>query len=56
MNGSQEALKQACATAGPDPDDARLLRLRSNAVYRLKDPIVARISRPALTSNTPAGQ
>ena len=46
MNGSQEALKQACATAGPDPDDARLLRLRSNAVYRLKDPIVARISRP----------
>jgi thiamine kinase-like enzyme len=46
MNGSQEALKQACATAGLDPDDARLLRLGSNAVYRLKDPIVARVSRP----------
>ena len=46
MNGSQEALRQACAIAGLDPDDARLLRLGSNAVYRLKAPIVARISRP----------
>ena len=46
MNGSQEALKQACAIAGIDADGARLLRLGSNAVYRLKDPIVARVSRP----------
>jgi aminoglycoside phosphotransferase (APT) family kinase protein len=46
MNGSQEALKQACAVAGTGPDGARLLRLGSNAVYRLKDPIVARVSRP----------
>ena len=38
MNGSQEALKQACAIAGIDADGARLLRLGSNAVYRLKDP------------------
>ena len=46
MNGSQDALKQACAIAGIDADGARLLRLGSNAVYRLKAPIVARISRP----------
>ena len=46
MNGSQEALKQACVIAGIDADGARLLRLGSNAVYRLKDPIVARVSRP----------
>jgi Ser/Thr protein kinase RdoA (MazF antagonist) len=46
MNGSNEALNQACAIAGINADGARLLRLGSNAVYRLKDPIVARISRP----------
>ena len=46
MNGFQEALKQACAIAGVDVDGARLLRLGSNAVYRLKDPVVARVSRP----------
>lgn len=46
MNGSQEALKQACAIAGMDATDARLLRLGSNAVYRLKDPVIVRISRP----------
>ena len=46
MNGSQEALRQACAIAGIDGDGARLLRLGSNAVYRLKAPIVARVSRP----------
>ena len=46
MNGFQEALKQACAIAGIEADGARLLRLGSNAVYRLKDPVVVRISRP----------
>jgi thiamine kinase-like enzyme len=46
MNGSREALEQACAIAGLNPADARLLRLGSNAVYRLKAPVVARISRP----------
>jgi thiamine kinase-like enzyme len=46
MNGFQEALKQACAIAGIEADGARLLRLGSNAVYRLKDPVVARVSRP----------
>jgi aminoglycoside phosphotransferase (APT) family kinase protein len=45
MNGSREALEQACAIAGLDAEDAQLLRLGSNAVYRLKDPIVARVSR-----------
>jgi hypothetical protein len=46
MNGSREVLEQACAITGLDADHARLLRLGSNAVYRLKDPVVARISRP----------
>jgi aminoglycoside phosphotransferase (APT) family kinase protein len=46
MNGSQQALEQACATVGLDPDGARLLRLGSNAVYHLKTPVIARISRP----------
>lgn len=47
MNGSQEALGQACAIAGIDAEGARLLRLGSNAVYRLRAPVVARISRPS---------
>jgi aminoglycoside phosphotransferase (APT) family kinase protein len=38
-------LQKACATAGLDPDGARLLRVGSNAVYRLTAPVVARISR-----------
>ena len=38
-------LQKACATAGLDPDGARLLRVGSNAVYRLAAPVVARISR-----------
>jgi Ser/Thr protein kinase RdoA (MazF antagonist) len=46
MNGSQQALEQACATVGLDADGARLLRLGSNAVYHLKAPVIARISRP----------
>jgi hypothetical protein len=46
MNGFPEALKQACAIAGLDAEGTRLLRLGSNAVYRLADPVVARISRP----------
>lgn len=46
MNGSQQALEQSCAAVGLDADGARLLRLGSNAVYRLKAPVIARISRP----------
>jgi aminoglycoside phosphotransferase (APT) family kinase protein len=46
MNGYQQALERGCATVGLDADGARLLRLGSNAVYRLKAPVVVRISRP----------
>jgi aminoglycoside phosphotransferase (APT) family kinase protein len=46
VNGSQQALEQACATVGLDADGARLLRLGSNAVYHLKAPVVVRVSRP----------
>jgi aminoglycoside phosphotransferase (APT) family kinase protein len=45
MNDSQHVLDRACAAVGIDPHGARLLRVGSNAVYRLKAPIVARISR-----------
>src|ERR1700722_17908255 len=46
MNGSQQALEQACASVGLDQDGARLLRLGSNAVYHLKTPVIVRVSRP----------
>jgi aminoglycoside phosphotransferase (APT) family kinase protein len=46
MNGFQQVLEQACTTVGLDAEGARLLRLGSNAVYRLKAPVIARISRP----------
>jgi hypothetical protein len=46
MNDSQDALEQACATVGIDAGGARLLRVGSNAVYRLKPPIIVRVSRP----------
>jgi aminoglycoside phosphotransferase (APT) family kinase protein/predicted DNA-binding transcriptional regulator AlpA len=38
-------LHKACAATGLDPDGARLLRIGSNAVYRLTAPVVARVSR-----------
>ncbi len=38
-------LRRACATAGLDPGGARLLRVGSNAVYRLTAPVVVRVSR-----------
>jgi thiamine kinase-like enzyme len=46
MNGFQQALARACVSVGLDPEDARLLRLGSNAVYHLKTPVIARVSRP----------
>ena len=46
MNDSRDALKQACVAAGIDADGARLLRVGSNAVYRLKPPVIVRVSRP----------
>jgi Ser/Thr protein kinase RdoA (MazF antagonist) len=39
-------LRQASEVAGLSSDSARLLRLGSNAVYRLTAPVVARIARP----------
>jgi len=38
-------LQKACATVGLDSHGARLLRVGSNAVFRLTAPVVARISR-----------
>lgn len=38
-------LQKACAATGLDPDGARLLRIGSNAVYRLTAPVIARVSR-----------
>jgi len=46
MNDSRDILERACAVAGIDADGARLLRVGSNTVYRLKAPIIARVSRP----------
>ena len=46
MNDSRDALEVACATVGIDAEGARLLRVGSNAVYRLKPPILVRVSRP----------
>ena len=46
MNDSQDALERACATTGINAEGARLLRIGSNAVYRLKAPVIARVSRP----------
>jgi len=39
-------LQAACAAVGLSADGARLLRLGSNAVYRLAAPVVARVARP----------
>jgi Ser/Thr protein kinase RdoA (MazF antagonist) len=39
-------LQEACAATGLSASGARLLRLGSNAVYRLTAPVVARIARP----------
>jgi Ser/Thr protein kinase RdoA (MazF antagonist) len=44
--GTRAILEQACELAGLSADSARLLRLGSNAVYRLAAPVVARIARP----------
>jgi aminoglycoside phosphotransferase (APT) family kinase protein len=43
---TRRVLWRACAATGLDATGARLLRLGSNAVYRLAAPVVARIARP----------
>jgi aminoglycoside phosphotransferase (APT) family kinase protein len=45
-------LKEACTAAGLNPSGARMLRLGSNAVYRLAEPVVARIARPGAGTET----
>ncbi|MFD8766229.1 phosphotransferase family protein [Streptomyces mirabilis] len=42
----EAVLREACGTAGLDPEGAELLRLGSNAVYRLSgSPVIVRIAR-----------
>lgn len=45
-NTVRQLLRKACRARGLNEDGARLLRLGSNTVYRLKAPIVVRIGRP----------
>jgi aminoglycoside phosphotransferase (APT) family kinase protein len=42
-------LANACERVGADPMGAKLIRLGSNAVYRLAEPVIVRISRDAET-------
>jgi aminoglycoside phosphotransferase (APT) family kinase protein len=42
---ARELLEEACVSVGFDPRDARLMRLGSNAVFRLQEPVVVRIAR-----------
>jgi hypothetical protein len=44
MNDSRYALERACTAAGLDAEGARLLRVGSNAVYRLKAPAIVRVT------------
>ncbi|MGW0820969.1 aminoglycoside phosphotransferase family protein [Streptomyces sp. NPDC002845] len=44
--GTEGVLREACAAAGLNPEGAELLRLGSNAVYRLSTtPVIVRIAR-----------
>ncbi|KAA5836020.1 aminoglycoside phosphotransferase family protein [Saccharopolyspora hirsuta] len=42
---AQHALVAACEQVGLDPAGAELIRIGSNAVYRLKTPVIVRITR-----------
>ena len=44
-------LKEACAVAGHDPEGARLVRVGSNAVFRLAAPVVVRIARHGVSAD-----
>lgn len=44
---ARELLTEACERAGLNANGARLMRLGSNAVFRLADPVVVRIARSA---------
>ncbi|WP_436773628.1 phosphotransferase enzyme family protein [Yinghuangia sp. YIM S09857] len=45
-------LAEACATAGLDADDATLIRLGENAVFRLTGPVVVRVARSATSKDS----
>jgi Ser/Thr protein kinase RdoA (MazF antagonist) len=50
---TRAVLKEACGATGVlSATGARLLRLGSNAVYRLQEPVVARIARPDAGTET----
>jgi aminoglycoside phosphotransferase (APT) family kinase protein len=42
---ARELLEEACISVALDSRDARLMRLGSNAVFRLQEPVVVRIAR-----------
>jgi aminoglycoside phosphotransferase (APT) family kinase protein len=42
---ARQALKVACTTVGLDPAGAELVRIGSNAVFRLREPVIVRITR-----------
>ncbi|GAA5045474.1 aminoglycoside phosphotransferase family protein [Thermocatellispora tengchongensis] len=42
---SRATMERACARAGLDPQGAELIRLGENAVYRLREPVIVRVSR-----------
>lgn len=42
---AQRALEKACQQAGLNADGAELIRIGSNAAYRLREPVIVRIAR-----------
>jgi aminoglycoside phosphotransferase (APT) family kinase protein len=52
LPGVRTVLERACAVGGLDPGGARLLRAGSNAVYRLRAPVIVRISRQGTDAGT----
>jgi hypothetical protein len=46
MTAPLALLVRACRIAGMEAEGARLLRMGSNAVFRLTAPVIVRISRP----------
>jgi hypothetical protein len=51
---ASDLLRRGCALVGLDSTEARLLRLGSNAVFRLAAPVVVRISRHGVEEGRPA--
>ncbi|MFG2091832.1 aminoglycoside phosphotransferase family protein [Spirillospora sp. NPDC048824] len=52
---AHQILDEACSRVGLDPTGAELLRLRSNAVFKLRAPIIARIATaPTAAERLPA--